>query len=129
MKKHIVSACLISLVAGAAGADAWASRDYISIVGSSTVYPFFHGSGPSSSARPPSFKTPKGRIHWFGGGLKLFCSGLGTETPDIANSSRRIKQTEFDQCKANGVTEIVEVKIGYDGIVLASSKKAAQNEP
>ncbi|MGD9103198.1 MAG: substrate-binding domain-containing protein, partial [Desulfobacterales bacterium] len=59
-----------------------------------------------------------------GGGLKLFCAGVGVEHPDITNASRRIKKSEYDQCMANGVKEIIEVKIGYDGIVLANSKKA-----
>jgi phosphate transport system substrate-binding protein len=124
MKKHIVSVCFVSLVAGSAGADAWA-RDYISIVGSSTVYPFSTAVA-EQFGKTTKFKTPKVESTGSGGGLKLFCSGLGTETPDIANSSRRIKQAEFDQCRSNGVAEIVEVKIGYDGIVLASSKKAAR---
>ena len=61
-----------------------------------------------------------------GGGLKLFCAGLGVKHPDIANSSRRIKQSEIDKCHTNGVKGIVEVKIGYDGIVLANSKISHQ---
>jgi phosphate transport system substrate-binding protein len=56
-----------------------------------------------------------------GGGLKLFCDGVGVDYPDVTNSSRAIKQSEVDTCAANGVTEIVEVKIGYDGIVLANA--------
>ena len=57
--------------------------------------------------------------------MKLFCAGVGVEHPDITNASRAIKKSEYDTCQANGVTEIIEVKIGYDGIVLANSKKAA----
>jgi phosphate transport system substrate-binding protein len=72
-----------------------------------------------------SFKTPKIESTGSGGGLKLFCAGVGVEHPDITNASRRIKQSEFERCGQNGVTEIIEVKIGYDGIVLANSKKAA----
>jgi phosphate transport system substrate-binding protein len=59
-----------------------------------------------------------------GGGIKLFCGGVGVEFPDIANASRRMKKTEFDACQKAGVKEIVEIKIGYDGIVIAQSKKA-----
>ena len=59
-----------------------------------------------------------------GGGLKLFCSGVGIRHPDITNASRRIKKSEQEKCAQNGVTDIVEVKIGYDGIALANSKKS-----
>jgi phosphate transport system substrate-binding protein len=59
-----------------------------------------------------------------GGGIKLFCNGVGVQHPDIANASRRIKQTEVDTCAKNGVKDIVEIKVGYDGIVLAHSKKS-----
>jgi phosphate transport system substrate-binding protein len=55
--------------------------------------------------------------------LKLFCQGIGTQTPDMTNASRAIKQSEIDMCKSNGVTDILEVKIGYDGIVVANSKQ------
>src|SRR5690606_17451517 len=61
-----------------------------------------------------------------GGGLKLFCAGVGVEHPDITNSSRRIKKSEVETCAKNGVTSITEVKIGYDGIVFANSKAAPQ---
>jgi phosphate transport system substrate-binding protein len=72
------------------------------------------------------FKTPKIESTGSGGGFKLFCGGIGVEHPDITNSSRAIKKSEIDACVANGVTEIIEVKIGYDGIAIANSKKAAQ---
>jgi phosphate transport system substrate-binding protein len=106
-------------VAGAASA-----RDYISIVGSSTVYPFATVVA-EQFGKSTSFKTPKIESTGSGGGLKLFCAGVGVEHPDITNASRRIKQSEYETCVSNGVKEIVEVKIGYDGIVLANSKKAA----
>jgi phosphate transport system substrate-binding protein len=70
------------------------------------------------------YKTPKIESTGSGGGLKLFCAGVGVEHPDITNASRRIKKSELEKCQSNGVTEIVEVKIGYDGIVLANSKRA-----
>jgi len=106
-------------VAGAASA-----RDYISIVGSSTVYPFATVVA-EQFGKSTSFKTPKIESTGSGGGLKLFCGGVGVEHPDITNASRRIKQSELDRCVSNGVKEVIEVKIGYDGIVMASSKKAA----
>ncbi|MBK7949387.1 MAG: PstS family phosphate ABC transporter substrate-binding protein [Deltaproteobacteria bacterium] len=109
-----------------AATDAQA-RDQIHIVGSSTVFPFSTAVA-ERFGRAGKFKTPVVESTGSGGGLKLFCSGLGDKTPDIANSSRRIKQTEVDLCKANGVAQMVEVKIGFDGIVLASSKKSPQSK-
>ena len=108
----------------AVSAQAQSARDYISIVGSSTVYPFATVVA-ENFGRSTSFKTPKIESTGSGGGLKLFCTGVGVEHPDITNSSRRIKQSEIDTCAGNGVNDIIEVKIGYDGIVMANSKKAA----
>jgi phosphate transport system substrate-binding protein len=105
-------------------AFAASARDYISIVGSSTVYPFATVVA-EQFGKSTAYKTPKIESTGSGGGLKLFCSGVGVEHPDITNASRRIKQSEYDRCVANGVKEIIEVKIGYDGIVLANSKKVA----
>jgi phosphate transport system substrate-binding protein len=110
-------------VAVCGGAHAQAARDYISIVGSSTVYPFATVVA-EQFGRTTKFKTPKIESTGTGGGLKLFCNGVGVQHPDIANASRRITQTEVDTCAKNGVKEIVEVKIGYDGIVVANSKSA-----
>ena len=99
------------------------ARDQISIVGSSTVYPFATVVA-EHFGQTSNFKTPKIEATGSGGGLKLFCAGLGSQTPDMTNASRRIKQSEVDSCHENGVTEIIEVKAGYDGIVLANSKKS-----
>mgnify|MGYP001818345232 FL=1 len=104
-----------------------ASRDYISIVGSSTVYPFATVVA-ESFGKTTSFKTPTIESTGSGGGMKLFCSGVGVEHPDITNASRRIKKSEFDKCQKNGVKGIIEVKVGYDGIAIANSKKAGQME-
>jgi phosphate transport system substrate-binding protein len=123
MKKQIVAACLISVVAGAAGSDAWAARDYISIVGSSTVYPFSTAVA-EQFGQTSKFSTPKIESTGTGGGMKLFCAGVGAEHPDITNASRAMKKSEYETCTKNGVTEVVEVKIGYDGIVLANAKNA-----
>tara|TARA_R100001591_G_scaffold27905_2_gene38570 strand:+ start:70184 stop:71227 length:1044 start_codon:yes stop_codon:yes gene_type:complete len=99
------------------------ARDTINIVGSSTVYPFatvvaerFGNQG--------DFPTPKLESTGSGGGLKIFCQGIGTNHPDITNASRRIKASEIELCKSNGVEEITEFRIGSDGIVIASSKEA-----
>jgi phosphate transport system substrate-binding protein len=99
---------------------AQSGRDYIYIVGSSTVYPFSTVVA-ERFGRNSQFKTPKVESTGSGGGLKLFCDGVGVDFPDIANSSRAIKQSEVDNCSANGVSEIVEVNFGYDGIVIAAS--------
>jgi phosphate transport system substrate-binding protein len=98
-------------------------RDTVSIVGSSTVYPFATVVA-ERFGRSTSFKTPKIESTGSGGGLKLFCKGLGAGTPDITNSSRRIKKSEFDDCQANGVMDIVEVLVGFDGIAIANSKSS-----
>ena len=103
-----------------ATATAQASRDYIYIVGSSTVYPFSTVVA-ERFGRSTDFKTPKVESTGSGGGLKLFCDGVGVDYPDITNSSRAIKASEVEMCAANGVQDIVEVKIGYDGIVIAQS--------
>jgi len=92
-------------------------------VGSSTVYPFATVVA-ETFGKSTSFKTPKVESTGSGGGLKLFCGGIGVRHPDIANASRRIKQSEVRRCVANGVEEIIEVKIGYDGIVVANSKSS-----
>jgi phosphate transport system substrate-binding protein len=99
---------------------AQAGRDYVYIVGSSTVYPFATVV-VERFGRGSEFRTPKVEQTGSGGGLKQFCDGVGARYPDIANSSRAIKQSEIDACAKNGVTEIVEVRIGYDGIVIANA--------
>jgi phosphate transport system substrate-binding protein len=119
-------AILASTVVGAllgGGALAQSSRDYVYIVGSSTVYPFATVVA-ERFGRSSEFKTPKVESTGSGGGLKLFCDGIGVNFPDIANSSRAIKQSEVDACSKNGVSEIIEVKIGYDGIVFANAVTA-----
>ena len=123
MKKVIIVwATVLFMVASFGLANA--ARDYINIVGSSTVYPFATVVA-EQFGKSSSYKTPKIESTGSGGGLKLFCAGVGVEHPDITNASRAIKKSEYDQCLANGVKEIVEVKIGYDGIVMANSKKTA----
>jgi phosphate transport system substrate-binding protein len=120
--KRLFTAALVASITSAA---AWgqAPRDYIYVVGSSTVYPFATVVAEQFGERT-DFRTPKIESTGTGGGLKLFCAGVGVAHPDIANASRAIKPTEMQTCARNGVKEIVEVKIGYDGIVLANSRSA-----
>lgn len=114
----LASALIVLAVSG--DATAQAGRDYIYIVGSSTVYPFSTVVA-ERFGRSTEFRTPKVESTGSGGGLKLFCDGVGVDYPDITNASRAIKQSEIDTCAANGVNEIIEVKIGYDGIVIANA--------
>ncbi len=120
----LVAALVFVITASTGVVHAQSARDYIRIVGSSTVYPFATVVA-EQFGKTTRYKTPKIESTGSGGGLKLFCAGVGVEHPDITNASRRIKQSELEKCGANGVTEIVEVKIGYDGIVLANSTKVA----
>ena len=121
MKKTISLVSIISLIL--VSQFATAARNNINIVGSSTVYPFSTVVA-ERFGRSTDFKTPKVESTGSGGGMKLFCQGVGVQHPDISNASRRIKQSEYELCQKNGVNEIVEVLIGYDGIVIANSKKA-----
>jgi len=118
----VIAAVFLAALIGPAHAAS--GRDYISIVGSSTVYPFATVVA-EQFGKSTAYKTPKIESTGSGGGFKLFCSGVGVEHPDITNASRRMKPSEFEKCQQSGVKEIVEIKIGYDGIVIANSKKAA----
>ena len=123
MANRKISAAIAAsvLTLAVSGTSAQSARDYISIVGSSTVYPFSTVVA-ERFGRNTDFKTPKIESTGTGGGFKLFCGGIGVQHPDVTNASRPIKQSEIDDCAANGVTGIVEVKIGYDGIVMANSR-------
>jgi phosphate transport system substrate-binding protein len=105
--------------AGAAGGKGvWAA-------GSSTVFPFASRVAENFSRKNPSFATPRMESLGTGGGIKLFCSAA-SGTPDIANASRQMKASEFDDCQKNGVTEIVELQVGFDGIVIANAKNGGE---
>ena len=127
MKKQLVTVVAMTAALNGFGPAQAADRDTVSIVGSSTVYPFATVVA-ERFGRSSNFKTPKIESTGSGGGLKLFCKGVGASTPDITNASRRIKKSEYDDCMANGVKEVIEVLIGYDGIAIANSKKAPQFE-
>ena len=122
MIKHQLALAVAATVLTAT-AYGQSARDYISVVGSSTVYPFTTAVAEQFGKANASFKTPKVESTGTGGGFKLFCGGVGVQHPDISNASRAIKKSEIETCAKNGVTEIVEINIGFDGIVLASSKK------
>ncbi len=120
MKTLTTSVAVAALATFALAGNAIA-RDQIKIVGSSTVFPFSTAVAESfgkSTGNP----TPVVESTGSGGGLKLFCSGVGTDTPDITNASRRMKAKEFKTCQENGVTDVVESIVGFDGIVVANDK-------
>jgi phosphate transport system substrate-binding protein len=123
MKQTLAIAALATL-AFAASAEA---RDQIRVVGSSTVYPFTTAAA-ERFGQSGEFPTPVIESTGTGGGFKLFCAGVGVDHPDLSNASRAIKQSEVEMCAKNGVDEITEIKVGYDGIVLANSKQAEQVE-
>jgi phosphate transport system substrate-binding protein len=116
---NIAAASLLAATAFSSGAFA---RDQIRIVGSSTVYPFT--TAVAEAFGKASGKTPVVESTGTGGGMKLFCAGVGEDKPDFTNASRKIKKSEFEDCVKNGVTDIVEVKVGYDGLTIAQSKDA-----
>ncbi len=122
MKRLLLSSVVLAVCASTS-AIAQSSRDYISIVGSSTVYPFATLVA-ERFGKTTEFKTPKIESTGSGGGFKLFCAGVGPDSPDVTNASRAIKDSEVETCNANGA-EFTEFKIGYDGIVMANSKSGA----
>jgi len=121
IRKTLMFASLAT-VALAASAEA---RDQIRIAGSSTVYPFTTLVA-EEFGRQTGYPTPLVESTGTGGGFKLFCAGLGVDTTDFSNASRAIKKSEMEACAKNGVTDITEMKVGYDGIVIANSKSSAQ---
>ena len=117
--KTFAGAC--ALAASMLAANHADARDQLRIVGSSTVYPFT--TAVAERFGRTSGKTPVVESTGTGGGMKLFCAGVGDGHPDATNASRAIKKSEFEECKKNGVNDIVEIKIGYDGLTLAQSKQ------
>lgn len=110
-------------LAGCGGpAGTSASRTQIRIVGSSTVYPFATAVAEQFVTKNAGFKSPIIESTGTGAGMKLFCAGSGTGFPDIANASRRMKASEYADCKKNGVADVTEIQIGIDGIALAEAK-------
>jgi phosphate transport system substrate-binding protein len=120
---RVLSIAAATLLAATAFATVAQARDQIRIVGSSTVYPFT--TAVAETFGKASGKTPVVESTGTGGGMKLFCAGVGAEHPDFTNASRQIKKSEFEDCAKNGVTDIVEIKVGFDGLTLAQSKDSS----
>jgi phosphate transport system substrate-binding protein len=123
MLKQKLALAVAATLTLAGAAYAQSARNYINIVGSSTVYPFTTTVAEQFGKANANFKTPKVESTGTGGGFKLFCGGVGVQHPDVSNASRAIKKSEIETCAKNGVTDIIEINIGFDGIVVASSKK------
>lgn len=104
------------------GINSACARDQIRIVGSSSVY-LFSTAVAEQFGKTTDFKTPVIEANGTGAGIKLFCSGVGLSYPDIVNASRQMTETERQHCACNGVSELIEVKIGYDGIVMGVQVK------
>ncbi len=121
MKSKLAILFAASLLIASHLANAQVARDQITVVGSSTVYPFT-AAVAEQFGRAGKFKTPKVESTGTGGGIKLFCNGIGPQHPDVANASRAMKKSEFETCAKNGVTDILEIKIGFDGLTIAENK-------
>ncbi len=119
--KFISLSTVVAVVGTIAFAGAASARDQIRIVGSSTVYPFTTAVA-EQFGKSGAGKTPVVESTGTGGGFKLFCAGVGVGHPDVSNASRAIKKGEFEDCDKNGVKDIVEIRVGIDGLVLAQSK-------
>ncbi|MHA6332220.1 substrate-binding domain-containing protein [Qipengyuania sp. CAU 1752] len=120
--KTIALTTAAGLTLAACGDAGGGTRDTIRAVGSSTVYPFAKLVAETFSRNNPQYGSPLIESTGTGGGISLFCGGIGPQSPDMANASRRMKVSEFESCAANGVTDIIELQVGLDGIAIASAK-------
>src|SRR5690606_6092475 len=120
LRTSLVALCALSLAACGGAADG--TRNSVRAVGSSTVYPFAKLVAESFVRSNPDVGSPIIESTGSGGGIQLFCQGVGANTPDIVNASRRMKASEFADCQSNGVTEVTEIQVGLDGIAFASAR-------
>lgn len=117
----IIATSTLALAACGGSGSGGDTRDVVRAVGSSTVYPFATAVA-EAAAKSAGIKTPLIEQTGTGGGMKLFCAGVGTAHPDIENASRRMKKSEFEDCVKNGVKDIIEIQVGLDGIAFAEAK-------
>lgn len=118
----LVLAALALTACDSSGDSSGGARNSVHAVGSSTVYPFAKLVAENFARSNTDFRSPLIESTGTGNGIQLFCKGLGANTPDMVNASRRIKDSEFDGCAANKVDEIIELQVGLDGIAFASAK-------
>jgi phosphate transport system substrate-binding protein len=121
IKAFAIAAVSSVALAACGGGSSGDSRDFVRVVGSSTVYPFATAVA-EEVAKSAGIKSPVVESTGTGAGMKLFCSGVGASTPDVATASRRMKASEYEDCAKAGVKDIVEIQIGLDGIAFASAK-------
>ena len=120
----LASSAALALLVSACGQGS-NTREGIWAAGSSTVFPFTTRVAENFGRNNPGGATPRVESLGTGGGIQAFCRGIGPSTPDVANASRQMKASEFDLCASNGVTDIIELKIGYDGLVIATARTGA----
>jgi len=120
--RSAMTALGVLALASCSGSGGGGTRDSIRAVGSSTVYPFAKLVSESFVRSNPDFQSPIIESTGTGGGINLFCAGIGAQTPDIANASRRMSAEEFATCQRNGVEQVTEVQVGLDGIAFASAR-------
>jgi len=128
LKKLIISLAAAGLAlagcgSGPTGGEGGGSRNQIRVVGSSTVYPFAVAVAEQFAQANSNFGAPIVESTGTGGGINLFCGGVGAQFPDVVNASRRIKAGEIEQCNRNGVSQIIEVPVGIDGLALIESSR------
>ena len=124
-RRLFAAGCAAAALAVAACDQPGRQRNGIWAAGSSTVFPFATRVAENFARNFPDGAPPRVEALGTGGGIQAFCQGLGPTTPDIANASRRMKGSEFDQCAENGVTDIIEIKIGYDGLAVATARSGS----
>ena len=122
-RANLIRLAGVGMAAAALLAACTDSRTQIRIVGSSTVFPFTTAVAENFSRNNPEYLAPIVEATGTGGGIKLFCDGVGSRFPDVANASRRMKPSELADCQKNGAKDVVEIKVGIDGVVLVQGKK------
>jgi phosphate transport system substrate-binding protein len=115
-------AALVALTLAGCDAGGGSARNSVRAVGSSTIYPFAKVVSENFARANPDYPSPLIESTGTGNGIQLFCSGIGANTPDVVNASRRMKPGEFEKCLANGVTDVIELQVGLDGIAFASAQ-------
>ena len=123
MKTLGLTATALSVIALSAGGAFAQSRDQIRIVGSSTVF-LYTQAVAEEFANQTGAPAPIVESTGTGGGMQIFCSGVGEQTPDLTGASRSMTKSEYDLCVQNGVTDITEALIGYDGLVIAVARNS-----
>jgi phosphate transport system substrate-binding protein len=121
VNRFCIVASTLAVAALCTGGQALA-RDQIKVVGSSTVYPYTQAVAEEFGKKSGK-KAPVVESTGTGGGMKVFCQGVGEGNPDITGASRAMKKSEFELCTKNGVTDITEIQLGFDGLSIAQSKQ------